>query len=200
MKERGKPQESLDRSRSLFKRACALSFVCLLLAVIMLVPDRAYGAPTTNPLKLSVTQEFVMAEGLAANDNFSYCLRALTSGHPMPSAATGDSYTFSLDGNETADLDTIVYSSPGAYSYELAQDIPSVVNKGFTHDDEVYTITVFVEPTLSVFMLIENSAGEKVEHNIRSQPKAMVRLQWLSWIPGCIIPTKICAPTFLLAI
>ena len=74
------------------------------------------------------------------SEKFEYELKALTPGAPMPGGSSGDSYRFTLNGNESKDL-VITYDTVDTYKYQLSQVVTSDKKD---YDKQVYTIENYV--------------------------------------------------------
>jgi pilin isopeptide linkage protein len=82
----------------------------------------------------------------------------------MPAGALAGGYTFSIAGNDSLSIGPIHYGQEGFYEYELSQIFGTA--PGYTYDEKVYKIEVYVLSDLSVVMIArdkDNLEGEKVK-------------------------------------
>jgi pilin isopeptide linkage protein len=96
---------------------------------------------------LTITQTFTQPAGVGDPGTFEYTLTAVsgTDGFGnLPSGARGNTYTFSMsgDGATAKPFDSIVFTHPGIFQYNLSQI--SGDQKGMTYDNTQYEITVVV--------------------------------------------------------
>lgn len=70
-----------------------------------------------------------------------YLLEPNEVGNPMPDGTAP--YQVRLAGNESSEI-VFTFSETGIFSYNVYQQIPAV-KEGFVYDQEVYTITVYVD-------------------------------------------------------
>ncbi len=145
------------------KRAALL---CLLvLSIMAFSAQTAFAAPVNNPLTLTVHQTFTNdGTWTAVPKVFSYQMTAKTPGAPMPSGVAGDSYSFGIDGTASYASNPITFpQTAGSYVYEIAQEVPFPPAAGYTYDDEVYTVTVYVDYGGNADIVIAKSNHEKVQ-------------------------------------
>ena len=132
------------------KVLCAVTMLAMLLTV--LAPLTVYAA--TNPRKITVNQ-------VATNDGtFTYRLKPLEAGNPMPAGSTAEGYTFSITGTGSAEIELPSYPQQGVYRYSLAQII-GTERPGYTCDKRVYTIEAHVDVMLEMDIVVRNQDGEK---------------------------------------
>lgn len=126
----------------------------LVLSVLLcgFVPGRADAAGVTKDATLTVKQT---VEGAAngTSEVFEYELKAVVTGSPMPEGSTGDSYRFTLTGNESKDL-VITYDKADTYTYQLSQVIGSEKKD---YNRQVYTIENYVLQNGSSDLLIKTA-------------------------------------------
>ena len=97
----------------------------------------ALPAPTTHALE--VEKELVGREW-AEGDEFSFALRAVTEGAPMPSPG-GEVAVATMDA-QTAQFGPIEYSQAGSWEYQIVETTPS--GNGITCDNAPHAVTVSV--------------------------------------------------------
>ncbi|MCL2300989.1 MAG: hypothetical protein FWC27_12675 [Firmicutes bacterium] len=137
----------------------------LLCAAILLVAALAAGASVSaraadNPLMLTVRQVFVAASP-SADDTFTYRLRPLDAGSPMPAGSTAEGYTFTIAGTGSTKLGPLAFSRSGGFRYEIFQ-IPGG-KPGYTYDKRKYIIEVYAGAASNVELIVLNTDGAKAE-------------------------------------
>lgn len=136
----------------------------IVLAVLaMLFCGMEASAGTSVSLEIPVTQEWTV-KGTAPEEagTFQYKLLPLEEGNPMPKDKK--EYTFEIAGNRTVKLEPIEYHRTGIYTYQLMQVLPEEKAKGYTYDEEVYTIQVYVVnkgEDLATEIVIQDASGSK---------------------------------------
>ena len=133
----------------------AAAFAAALVALTF-VPVAARAAD--NPLKLTVIQAFT-AYSPSAAATFSYRLRPLEAGSPMPADSPAE-YIFTATGNSRAQLGPLAFAEQGLYRYELSQVVAAEM-PGFTYDRRVYTVEAYVDAALRVELVVKNEDGTK---------------------------------------
>ena len=73
---------------------------------------------------------------------FTFQLKALTEGAPMPAESGNGIKTIQITGAGSMEFGEIVYTEPGEWKYEITELNGGV--KGYTYDTKVYTLTVTV--------------------------------------------------------
>jgi len=133
------------------KAVCAFTMIVIML--ITLAPLTAQAAD--KPIKITVSQ-------VCANpdDTFTYILKPLDGFCPMPQGSTGEGYTFSITGTDSAEIKLSDYSQQGLYRYEMYQVIGSN-EPGCTYDTCVYLIEIHVGMDLGSEVVLLNQSGEK---------------------------------------
>ncbi len=126
------------RSRKYRGRKTVL-FLALAILLCGFVPDRVDAASLVKDATLTVKQT-VTGSPNGTSEKFEYELKALTTGAPMPVGSSGDSYRFTLNGNESKDL-VITYDTVDTYKYQLSQVVTSDKKD---YDRQVYTIENYV--------------------------------------------------------
>lgn len=140
--------------------------LCLLvLCLVMLAGNAAFAADSVSvsiPVKQAFTTSKEIPEDLDREGRYE--LTAKTSDCPMPKGTENGSYTFTLTGDEEAQIGEITYLHGGIYSYELRQVTED--KDRYTYDRTVYQIDVCVkneaDGSLSTQIIAANESGEKV--------------------------------------
>lgn len=114
-------------------------FLALAILLCGFVPGRVDAASLVKDATLTVKQT-VTGTSNGTSEKFEYELKALTPGAPMPGGSSGDSYRFTLNGNESKDL-VITYNTVDTYKYQLSQVVTSDKKD---YDKQVYTIENYV--------------------------------------------------------
>ena len=128
-----------------------------------------------DALKIAVSQV-----SNVSNSAFTYRLKPLGAGNPMPEGSTKEGYTFTIVGTDTAVITLPGAALQGIYRYELFQVI-GAEKAGYTYDRRVYTIEVHAEAEEGAKIIVLNQNGDKeglieFENNYRvppSDPKLM---------------------------
>ena len=135
----------------------AAAFVMVLFTA---APMAAFAA--NNPLRFTVKQD-VAPSTLTAE--FTYILKPLAQGSPMPEGSTAEGYMFTIAGNKSVEIGPISFSQQGVHRYELL--VKDEQKPGYTYDKQVYTIEVYagyagyVGEGLAVNVLLLNKEGKK---------------------------------------
>ena len=111
------------------------------------------------PVKQVLEQEAAVSD---SNEQFAYLLTA-DGDAPLPEGAGADGYDFFLQGNTVRELE-LSFSRVGIYRYHIRQLAPAV-EKGWTHDQEEYTIDVYIKngesDSLRYELVLRNREGNK---------------------------------------
>jgi len=138
--------------------AVSLALACLI--SIPFVPDaHAAGA---ERLSLEVTQVITSSYvSVMLEQTIIYRLTPKTAGAPMPiSRRSGlDGYTFAITGTVKAQMEPIIFNTPGTYTYEL--NCITNEDSGFIYDQRVYTIEAYVASDLTTNYIVYNDGGRK---------------------------------------
>ncbi|MCL2745903.1 MAG: hypothetical protein FWE48_02250 [Coriobacteriia bacterium] len=142
--------------------------VAMLVAFVGLSPLKAHAA--TASLSIPVEQIFSLGPEATSPGSFSYELRRITTGAPLPAGAIGDVYTFTLTGSQTVSIGPLVFDRTGTYTYEVRSVAASAA--GYTLDDRVYTIIIAVRSVAGGGLVAQIQAiylgtaaiGNKVEY------------------------------------
>jgi pilin isopeptide linkage protein len=139
------------------KALCAV--VIFVMILFITAPMTAYAAD--NPLKISVNQ--VLTASQATVDNiFSYKLKPLTPGCPMPPGSSADGYDFAIAGTNSIQIGPINYTQQGLYKYEIFQLI-GAEKPGYSYDKRVYTVEVHVNSSLVADIIVNNQDNTKAD-------------------------------------
>lgn len=140
---------------------CFAALTAALVALGLGVPARAASGSTR--VILSVTQSFINRSASQVNDLFQYELTPLEEGNPMP-GSDGARYSFSIRGSGKKLLLPITFDKVGVYRYQLRQIIPEKKRKGYSYDEQVYTVEVYVTnavSSLTATTVVNSKDGEK---------------------------------------
>jgi pilin isopeptide linkage protein len=139
-----------------YKRAL-YAVVLFVMILFITAPMTAYAAD--NPLKISVNQVFTASQDTVDN-KFSYKLRPLMSGYPMPHGSSEDGYDFTIEGTNSVQIGPINYTKQGLYKYEIFQQIRAE-KPGYSYDKRVYTVEVHVDSSLAADVIVNNQDNTK---------------------------------------
>ena len=131
-------------------------FLALAILLCGFVPGRVDAASLVKDATLTVKQT-VTGSPNGTSEKFEYELKALTTGAPMPVGSSGDSYRFTLNGNESKDL-VITYNTVDTYKYQLSQVVTSDKKD---YDKQVYTIENYVMQNGSEDFLVKTAIRRK---------------------------------------
>ena len=136
-----------------------IAMLMVTLAALMLFIRPVTARAAENPLRIEVKQVFVTSLP-SADNQFTYKLKPLNQGNPLPEGSASDGYPFLIAGNSSAHIGPIKYDRQGTYQYELSQVIGEV-KPGYFYDVRVYTIEVHVNEALSASLIVLNANGTK---------------------------------------
>ena len=141
-------------------------FLTALVAIALMDVYAAYAA-NNNPIKITVTQVFFSdnASPAPADGKFTYRLKPLESGNPMPAGSTAEGYIFTVTGNNSVEIGPLTYNQRGVYRYELGLfQEAGTENPGCAHDKRVYTIEAYADGELNVQIIVLNANGAKTDY------------------------------------
>jgi len=147
-------------NRNLKKRGKTVLWVLAMFVTLLTATAPLAAHAAEHPLKLMVEQAFT-ADASPAEATFAYRLKPLEPGNPMPAGSTADGYTFTITGNNSAEIGPLAYGYQGVYSYELFQ-VVGTEKPGYIYDKRIYTIVVYVDATLTAIVVI-NQDGTKAD-------------------------------------
>ena len=173
-------------------RAVMAAMTALMAALLLgaLAPAVAYAADN-NPLVLTIDQAF-NSSSASAQGSFTYVLRPLDPKNPLPATSAQGGYVFTITGSTSENLAPITFDRTGVYSYEIAPRV-TAQKTGYTYDDQVYTVDVYVDTDLNVAEVIvfdkdHVKAGRIAFVNsyraLASDPAAMVGLTVKKTVEG----------------
>jgi pilin isopeptide linkage protein len=136
------------------------TFAVILIILIPVTAVTVFAA--YNSFRFTVYQTFTTSSA-SAYSTFTYRLRPLETGNPMPAGSNSDGYTFTLTGNSSIEIGPLNCSQRGVYRYELFQVI-GTRNPGYIYDSQIYTIEVHVDMSLNVKIIVLNKNGAKEEY------------------------------------
>ena len=133
-------------------------FATVIFAAILFafMPLTALAAP--NPPTITVNQVF----NGPATAVFTYRLRPLAAGNPMPAGSTAQGYDFTITGSGSQNILMPSFTVDGVYRYELAQLIPTTPVPGYTYDIRVYTVEIYFDTVMGVDIVVWQADGTKV--------------------------------------
>ena len=134
---------------------CAITMLAIIL--LALAPAAAYAAD--NPLRIAVKQVFVTSSA-AAESIFTYMLKPLEPGNPMPAGSTAGGYTFTITGNNSIEIGPLSYSQQRVFRYELFQVI-GTEKPGYTYDKRTYVIEVYTDAERGADIIVRHKTGAK---------------------------------------
>ena len=114
-----------------------------------------------NPFSLRVEQIFTAAEDTEP-PTFTYRLKPLEPGTPMPEGSTYDGYEFKITGNDSLYIGQFSYKNQGVYRYDLSMVVEKY-RPGFTYKKRKYYIEVNVIANLTTGVVVLNEDGTKAE-------------------------------------
>jgi len=124
-------------------------------------PEQRASILGNNPFSLKVEQVFTGPEDMEP-PTFTYRLRPLETGAPMPDGSAHDGYEFQITGNDSLYIGQFSYKKQGAYSYDLSKmietDKPDYIDK-----KRKYKIEVYVDEELMTGVAVMNEDGTKAE-------------------------------------
>jgi len=123
-----------------------------MMVVAFSVPHIAYAA---TPLQITVNQVFTTPDG-----TFTYRLKPLATGNPMPAGSTADGYTFTITGTRSVAFELSGFAIDGLYRYDIFQVITGE-KLGYTYDKRVYMVEVYVESLQDIHVIAYNQDGTK---------------------------------------
>lgn len=117
--------------------------MAILLCCMGAVSLTALAAQQEHTAMLPIRQIFT-AES-ESDDTFRYELTALKADSPMPFGSENGVYRFAISGNTEETL-YMTYTHAGDYCYQIKQ-IVTKSQKGYTYDDQTYTVVVRLKNT-----------------------------------------------------
>jgi len=145
-------------NRKTKKKRLLYAVVMLIMALTAVTSVSAYAAD--NPLTITVQQVFDTSSA-TADGTFTYRLRPLEAGSPMPIGSTAEGYTFTITGAGSAKIGPLSYSQQGVFRYELFQILEG--KPGYTYDNRVYVAEAYVDTVSGVELIVLNADGTKAE-------------------------------------
>ena len=133
------------------KVLCAVTTIVMIL--VAFAPLASYA--TTDSPRIVVSQVFTTSDGA-----FTYRLKPLETGNPMPAGSTAEGFTFAITGTKSVAIKLPAYGEAGVYRYKLFQVI-GTEKPGYTYDKRVYTIEAHVNEKLGVDIIVLNQDGKK---------------------------------------
>ena len=140
------------------RRIWGLCVITAIVAALFITAPVAVFAADNN-FRFSVGQVFTTSSE-SADNLFTYKLRPLAEGNPMPAGATAGAYTFTVSGTRQAEIELVGFAGKGIYRYELSQ-VVDTEKPGYTYDRRVYTIEVHMNAEFHAEMIVLNKDGTK---------------------------------------
>ncbi|TCD54486.1 Cna B-type domain-containing protein [Alloscardovia theropitheci] len=97
---------------------------------------------SVRPVTIKPTVKKVMQGNPEQNSTFTFHMKALNQNSPMPHSAVGSMATATVNGAGTSEFDTVTFTVPGTYKYEITEVNDHVTN--YEYDTSVYLLTVHV--------------------------------------------------------
>ncbi|MCR5845073.1 MAG: Cna B-type domain-containing protein, partial [bacterium] len=97
---------------------------------------------TVDPVWIDPPVKKVVKGNPKTDETFTFQMKALTEGAPMPAGSDGNVKTMTITGSGEKEFGRIDYYAAGTYTYQISEVAGSA--KGYTYDNTVYTITVEV--------------------------------------------------------
>jgi len=176
--------------------------VGVVLACLMGLLIPAAHAARPGEIVLTVRQVLTNAGTPLPETTFSYKLAPELAANPMPAGSGEEGYVFSITGTDDLDIGPIIFTQAGKYAYEIAH-ITSP-RPGYTCDQKVYTLEIYVKRDLDITVVARKADGSKApdikyEHSYKlsSDPSGMADLPVVKTVNGN--PAKDSAFTFRLA-
>jgi len=110
--------------------------------------------------QVSLDVQQVISSPANASNSFAFRLTADQRSHPLPAGGAAGEYNFEIAGNATQTIGPITFTDAGIYIYHLQCATPSSAQ--FTIDQQVYTITFYVETSLDVVTVVQLPDGTKM--------------------------------------
>jgi len=139
------------------KVLCAITALAIMLIILISAKPVAAHA-TDNTLEFAVKQVFTTSSA-AAKDVFTYILKPLEAGSPLPAGSAAQGYTFAVSGTGSVKISLPNNSGLGHYRYELYQ-VDVAQAPGYTYDKRVFTIEAHMGAEK---ITVLNQDGAKVE-------------------------------------
>ena len=137
-----------------------LLYAIAIVAVMLIAVAPLIASAANNRVNITVRQNF-SAPPQSETGLFTYVLKPLGNGYPMPTGNQKNLYEFSIAGNKSFEIGPIVFNQQGNFKYEVYQVVDNA-KPGYVYDRQVYTVEVRVNANLEVEITIKNSSGVKV--------------------------------------
>jgi pilin isopeptide linkage protein len=134
--------------------------MALLLACLAGLSAPAAHAAGQGEITLTVKQVFTNAGASAPpSEVFHYRLAPKLASNPMPAGSAADGYAFAATGTGDASIGPIVFAQAGRYAYEISH--VTAARPGYTYDQEVYALEIFVKSDLTTAAVVYKKDGSK---------------------------------------
>ncbi len=98
---------------------------------------------TPDPVTIDPTVQKIVKGNPATPETFTFQMKAITDGAPMPEGSEGGVKTTQITGTGSDEFGVVTYTEAGEWVYEITEVDGGV--KNYTYDTTVYTLTVSVE-------------------------------------------------------
>lgn len=140
------------------KRILVTALLLIVTCFITTMGEAGAASLPVATVKLSVEQVLnVSGTDAAVDTKTDYILKAEDASYPMPGGAA--QYDFTIDGTAKSSID-LTFDHAGEYMYSISQNVASTP-KGYSYDDETYTIKVYVRNTANGELAAEAVAERK---------------------------------------
>jgi len=179
----------------------------IVLAVLLLACLMGLSVPMAYAAELgqvTLTVKQIFAGTGMPGETCSYRLTPKQASNPMPAGSGPDGYVFTAVGTSDTAVGPIAFAQAGQYAYEISHITPPA--SGYTYDQEVYRLEIYVKSSLAVTVIAYKKDGSKAanisyEHAgpglLPSDPAAMADPPVMKTVSGS--PAKASIFTFRLA-
>jgi pilin isopeptide linkage protein len=98
---------------------------------------------TPDPVTIDPPVQKIVKGNPATPETFTFQMKAITDGAPMPEGSEGGVKTIQITGTGSDEFGVVTYTEAGEWVYEITEVDGGV--KNYTYDTTVYTLTVSVE-------------------------------------------------------
>jgi pilin isopeptide linkage protein len=135
-----------------------IAMAVLLLACLIGLFAPAAHAAEQGEITLTVKQVFTNT-GAPPSAAFHYKLTQKLASNPMPAGSGADGCTFTITGTGEASIGPIIFPQAGRYAYGISH--VTAAQPGYTYDQEVYTLEIFVKEDLASAVVAYTKDGNK---------------------------------------
>ena len=135
--------------------------ICLVLCVVL-----AVASVSAIAAGASVPVEVIVSGGVTgAAERTTIVMEAIEPDSPLPEGGADGRFVFEVIPGEAVMMPQIEFSETGVYKYHIYQKQGS--EPGYTYDDQVYLVTIYVEPDgddlFTVVVIQKTENGSKLE-------------------------------------